>query len=146
MPEQGSEVNPGSDVRLPLGVGLLPGLRSRRRASAGGCWTDYYTLGMLTASVSSDLLDPQSWSKSPIPVFWEAPRANAYGTGHNGFFRSPDGKEDWIIYHANPKMNQGCGSERSPRAQPCTWNEDGTPNFGRPVPVGEAIPAPSGES
>ena len=152
IPHQGSEVNPGEDVRLPLHVDVNEGPEVIQHGdklfllySAGGCWTDYYTLGMLTASASADLLDPKSWSKSPIPVFWESPRANAYGTGHNGFFKSPDGKEDWIIYHANPKMNQGCGQERSPRAQPFTWNEDGTPNFGRPVPVGEKIPVPSGE-
>ncbi len=148
-----TEENPGIEKRQPLHVDVNEGpealLRNRKvflLYSAGGCWTDYYTLGMLTASDNADLLDPKSWTKSPIPVFWESPKASAYGTGHNGFFRSPDGKEDWIIYHANPKMNQGCGQERSPRAQPFTWNSDGTPNFGRPAQAGVPIPVPSGEN
>ncbi len=113
--------------------------------SAGGCWTDYYGLGMLTASETSDLLDPSSWKKSSVPVFWQSPAAHAYGTGHNSFFKSPDGTQDWILYHANPEPNQGCGGRRSPRAQPFTWKPDGTPDFGRPLPVGSPIPSPSGE-
>lgn len=110
--------------------------------SASGCWTNNYALGMLTASANSDLLDPSSWKKSPRPVFEQDPAAHAFGTGHCSFFKSPDGGEDWIVYHANPEANQGCGSHRSPRAQPFTWRRDGTPDFGKPVAVGEAIPAP----
>jgi GH43 family beta-xylosidase len=113
--------------------------------SASGCWTDAYALGMLTASAESDLLDAASWKKSPAPVFASSPSARAYGTGHHSFFRSPDGTEDWILYHANPGPDQDCGSRRSPRAQRFTWRPDGTPDFGRPVPLGERIRRPSGE-
>lgn len=113
--------------------------------SASHCSTDDYELGLLTASADSDLLDPASWKKLPQPVFVQSAPAHAYGPGHNGFFKSPDGKQDWIVYHANPGPNQGCSSARSPRAQPFTWNADGTPNFGRPVPLGMPLPEPSGE-
>ncbi|MFT4113057.1 family 43 glycosylhydrolase [Silvibacterium sp.] len=112
--------------------------------SASGCWTNYYELGMLSAEQSSDLLDARSWKKSPDPVFRQSPEAHAFGTGHNAFFQSPDGKEDWIIYHANPEADEGCDGKRSPRAQPVHWNADGTPDFGKPVPLGQAIPKPSG--
>ena len=37
--------------------------------SASGCWTEYYALGMLTASAKSNLLDASSWKKSAEPVF-----------------------------------------------------------------------------
>jgi GH43 family beta-xylosidase len=113
--------------------------------SASGCWTDHYALGMLTASASSNLLKPESWRKSPVPVFWQSPEAQAFGPGHNSFFKSPDGKEDWILYHANPGPNQGCGGRRSPRAQPFTWKPDGMPDFGRPLPIDKPMPKPSGE-
>ena len=112
--------------------------------SASGCWTEQYSLGMLTASADSDLLAPGSWEKTPRPVFESSPGARAYGAGHNSFFKSPDGKEDWILYHANSEPNQGCGRHRSPRAQRFTWKSDGTPDFGRPVPVGRPIRMPSG--
>lgn len=113
--------------------------------SASGCWTDHYALGMLTASASSDLLDPASWSKSPRPVFESKPIAGVYAPGHNSFFKSPDGKEDWILYHANTEPGAGCGGRRSPRAQPFTWRADGTPDFGEPVPLGVPVRRPSGE-
>ncbi|MDB5130586.1 MAG: glycosyl hydrolase family 43 [Mucilaginibacter sp.] len=111
--------------------------------SASGCWTDNYALGMLTANTSSDLLDPKSWKKSPKPVFQQSADNSVYAPGHNSFFKSPDGKEDWILYHANSQPGCGCGGKRSPRMQMFTWNKDGTPNFGIPVKTGLAITAPS---
>jgi GH43 family beta-xylosidase len=113
--------------------------------SASGCWTDYYELGMLTASSGSDLLDPASWTKSNKPVFWQNPDVSVYAPGHNSFFQSPDGKEDWILYHANEAPGEGCENHRSPRAQRFTWRADGTPDFGRPVSVFTPQPRPSGE-
>jgi len=113
--------------------------------SASGCWTDNYCLGMLTAAEGSDLLDPGSWEKSPQPVFSQRPEAQAYGTGHCGFFKSPDGKEDWIVFHANPRPGEGCGHFRAPRAQRFTWKADGRPDFGQPIPLTTPIQRPSGE-
>ncbi len=150
-PRVPSEANPGADPRNPIHVDVNEGPEILQHGSriflvysAGGCWTDYYSLAMLTASGSSDLMDPASWKKSSAPVFWLSPEAHAYGTGHNSFFQSPDGKEDWILYHANSESGQGCGNRRSPRAQPFTWKPDGMPDFGRPVAVGVPIAAPSG--
>ena len=111
--------------------------------SASGCWTDHYALGMLTASIKSNLLDPKSWTKSTEPVFKSSLENGVYAPGHNSFFKSPDGKEDWILYHANDKPGQGCGGFRSPRAQKFTWNSDGTPNFGIPVKTGTPLNKPT---
>lgn len=113
--------------------------------SASGCWTDSYCLGMLSFTGKKDLLDPASWTKNPIPVFKGNPEAGVYAPGHNSFFRSPDGKEDWILYHANPEPGQGCGRFRSPRAQRFVWKKDGTPDFGEPARTDNAIRVPSGK-
>jgi GH43 family beta-xylosidase len=110
--------------------------------SGSACWTNYYALGMLVASADSNLMDPASWKKLDQPVFRQNPEASVYGTGHNSFFQSADGKTDWILYHANPAPNQGCGEHRSPRAQPFHWNADGTPDFGKPLPLNQPIPRP----
>ncbi|UOQ46594.1 family 43 glycosylhydrolase [Gracilibacillus caseinilyticus] len=110
--------------------------------SASGSWTDDYKLGMLTFT-GSDPLDPGAWEKSTDPVFEKDPAVGVYGPGHNGFFQSPDGTEDWIIYHA--AKFQGAGWNRNVRMQKFTWNEDGTPNFGKPVATGSLLEAPSGE-
>lgn len=111
--------------------------------SASGCWTDYYELGVLEAREGSDLLDANSWKKFDHPFFRQDPAASVFGPGHNGFFKSPDGKQDWILYHANSASGEGCGDHRSPRAQPFTWNADGTPDFGRPLPTDTPIAKPS---
>lgn len=113
--------------------------------SASGCWTDDYSLGMLEASASSDLMDINSWTKSQRPVFSMNADSKAYGPGHNSFFKSLDGKEDWIIYHANPEPGQGCNNFRSPRMQRFTWTDDGWPDFGTPAKLGETLEAPSGK-
>ena len=112
--------------------------------SASGCWTDTYALGMLTANTGADILKASSWTKIDHPVFKQSPKNKVYGTGHNSFFTSPDGKEDYILYHANDEPGQGCGSHRSPRAQKFTWNADGSPNFGEPVAAGVELAVPSG--
>jgi GH43 family beta-xylosidase len=112
--------------------------------SASGCWTDHYALGMLTAKASADLMDPKSWTKSPEPVLQTNIENSVYAPGHNSFFKSPNGKEDWIIYHANPTPGCGCGGQRSPRMQKFTWKKDGSPDFGIPVKTGTELAVPAG--
>jgi GH43 family beta-xylosidase len=124
-------------------VALLHGKSLFIVYSASGCWTDDYCLGMLTLKSKCDPLAPSSWVKSPAPVFSQKPENNVFGPGHNSFFKSPDGKEDWILYHANPKPGQGCGRFRSPRAQMIKWNRNGTPDFGEPVSINKTMPLPS---
>lgn len=111
--------------------------------SASGCWTDFYTLGMLTADSNADLLDSTAWKKSAKPVFKQSPEHSVFAPGHNCFFVSPNGKEDWILYHANSHKGDGCGGKRSPRAQKFTWNADGTPNFAEPVAAGVKLKVPA---
>lgn len=113
--------------------------------SASFCGTDQYALGQLTASSTADPMLQASWKKSDKPVFSQDAANRAFATGHNSFFTSKDGKEDWIIYHANSNPNEGCVEKRNPRMQKFTWNADGTPNFGVPVAIGTPILKPSGE-
>ena len=99
-------------------------------------WLKEYRQGMLQLKdVDGDLLDPLNWSKKG-PVF----QGNdfVYGVGHCSFVKSPDGTEDWIIYHS--KKSTTPGWERDIRMQPFSWNADGTP-----VSAGKAINRPSGE-
>lgn len=113
--------------------------------SASFCGSDDYALGLLTLKNGGDPMNPADWTKSPAPVFIKNPSASAYAPGHNSFFKSADGTEDWIIYHANAQSGQGCGDLRSPRIQKFTWNADGTPNFSTPVAINTPIQKPSGE-
>lgn len=66
-------------------------------------------------------------------------------SGRFGFFTSPDGTEDWLVYHANDSASGGCDMNRFTRAQKFTWNPGGTPKFGTPVRAGVRLHAPAGE-
>lgn len=109
--------------------------------SANGSWTDSYCLGLITASIGDDLMDPASWIKRDQPIFSSA--NGVYGPGHHSIVTSPDGTEDWIIYHS--ARWPGSGWTRNVRAQKFTWNEDNTPYLGVPVDPNTPITKPSGE-
>lgn len=101
-----------------------------------------YRLGQLRlASASANPLAPASWTKSG-PVFARA--GTVYGVGHASFTTSPDGTESWIVYHAKTVNGPGW-DDRVIRMQEFTWNSDGSPNFGTPVPAGQSLPVPSGQ-
>ena len=103
-----------------------------------------YKLGMLVAGDDADLMDPTSWVQHPAPVFARSDERGVYGPGHNNFFQSPDGTEDWIVYHAKTESGYTY-RERSARAQKFTWGTDGMPDFGRPLSLDTEIEVPSGE-
>jgi GH43 family beta-xylosidase len=96
------------------------------------------------ARPGADPLLADSWVKSPQPVFHPSAATGVWGTGHNGFTTSPDGRESWIIYHAKAAADGKCEG-RSSRAQRFTWNADGTPNFGVPAALTTDLATPSGE-
>ncbi len=102
-----------------------------------------YKIGMLIAGEKADLLDPKSWIQHPKPVFERNDAAGVYGPGHHGFFRSPDGKEDWIVYHAKT-TSQYTYRGRSTRVQKFTWTAEGLPDYGQPTPLNGLVDEPSG--
>ncbi|MBS3776170.1 MAG: glycoside hydrolase family 43 protein [Bacteroidales bacterium] len=104
-------------------------------------WLKEYRLGQLRLkSYDADPLKPENWIKSG-PVFQGTEKV--YGTGHASFVKSPDGTEDWIIYHS--KKSTEPGWNRDIRMQQFHWNNDGSPDFGEPIPVGVPLKRPSGE-
>jgi GH43 family beta-xylosidase len=112
--------------------------------SACSADTADYKLGMMIADAKSDLTDPASWKQHPKPVLARVDQHGIFGPGHNFFFKSPDGKEDWIVYHAK-RGTQVTFGDRSTYAQKFTWTAEGLPDFGLPLPVDADIPVPSGE-
>lgn len=113
--------------------------------SASSFLSDNYALGLLSLKEGGDPMNPSDWEKKPTPVFTMNAESGTFGPGHNGFFKSPDGTEDWIIYHARNLPDNGSTNYRNPRIQKFSWNDDGTPNFGKPVKIGDEIESPSGE-
>jgi len=97
-----------------------------------------YCMGLLTADTDSDLLDADSWTKTPHPVFETSEETGEYGPGHNSFTIAEDGTTDLLVYHARPYKGYLEGKDplsdpnRHARVKAFSWNEDGTPNFGIP--------------
>jgi GH43 family beta-xylosidase len=106
--------------------------------SGSGSWTDDYNLIQLSFR-GGDILNWQNWEKRGT-VF--ARTEDVFGPGHASFTQSPDGKEDWIIYHA--AKYQGAGWNRDVRAQPFFWDAAHNPVFGRPQSLVHELPVPSG--
>ena len=103
-----------------------------------------YQLWMTSIADGDDPMDPNAWNQHAGPVFSRNDDAGVYGPGHHFFFRSPDGTEDWIAYHAK-NTAEYTYSWRTTRAQKFGWNDDGTPDFGTPVALGEDVPLPAGD-
>jgi GH43 family beta-xylosidase len=114
--------------------------------SASYCGTDEYALGMLTLKASGNPMVSSDWEKSPQPVFVKQPQNAAFGPGHPAFFTSPDGKETWLIYHANSNSGEGCAERRNIRIQQFTFDSSGFPVFQQPIATGLKVKRPSGES
>lgn len=95
-----------------------------------------YCVGLLHADEGADLLNAQSWQKSPDPGFKTCYEYSVFGPGHNSFTVAEDGKTDLLVYHArtyreivgDPLWNP----DRHTFVKPLKWDERGMPVFGRP--------------
>jgi GH43 family beta-xylosidase len=110
--------------------------------SASASWSDDYAVGLLTYA-GGDILSAASWRKTSRPSLSKRPEGGVWGPGHNSFVPSPDGREDWIVYHGID-VSGGGWELRSVRAQRFGWTADGSPDIGRPVGPGVPMDEPSG--
>lgn len=137
--KSGMKVNEGPEVLQRDGKTFIV-------FSASFCNTPDYKLGVIELT-GSDPIKPDSWNKIDKPFFEKA--NGVFGPGHNGFFKSPDENEDWLVYHGNSSAEQGCGMTRALRAQKFEWSTASgklLPDFGKPTASGEKVKSPSGEN
>ena len=92
--------------------------------------------------LNGDPLDATAWEKLKKPVLQTNDEAEIYAPGHASFIKSPDGTEDWIVFHT--AKSDLSGWSRNGRAQKIEWIDD-TPVAGTIIPNDELIPLPSGE-
>ncbi|MFJ2197926.1 glycoside hydrolase family 43 protein [Streptomyces violaceusniger] len=103
-----------------------------------------YQVWMMSLPSGADPLVPGNWTQHTGARFSRADDHGVYGPGHHAFFRSPDGTEDWIVYHAKT-TSVNTYTDRTTRAQKITWNADGSPDLGRPLATGATQDLPSGD-
>ena len=132
----------------PRGRGLNEAPQVLQRAgrtfvvfSASGSWEPSYKLGLLELTPGGDPLRPAHWRKHAQPLFQQAGRT--YGPGHNCFVKSPDGREDWLVFHA--KIETAHNWNRAIHLQRFTWDAHGFPVLGAPENPGVALARPGGE-
>jgi len=112
--------------------------------SASSCASQYYCLGLLSISQTANPMTASNWTKFSSPLMQYSTENGLYGVGHCSFTTSPDGTEDWLVYHATTVASTVYQS-RYVCMQQFTWNEDGTPNLWQPCGRYIPLPVPSGD-
>ena len=92
--------------------------------SASGIWTRYHILGMLTASATSDLLDPASWTKSVEPIIVDDA---LYGASNICIVPSQDPDTTYLLLDA--LWDNDGHQQRSIFLKTIRWDADGRPVF-----------------
>lgn len=110
--------------------------------SASGSWDNDYALGLLTMALEDDPLVKDNWTKETEPIFQQTD--TVFGPGHNGFAKSKNGSEDWLIYHAARWDHSGW--QRSIRLQAFDWENDGKIIIDQPLDEWETQTLPTGEA
>jgi GH43 family beta-xylosidase len=131
-PEYPWEKGAGSSRNYPVDEGptaLYHGGKVFVVFSASDTASPRYCLGLLTFE-GGDPLDRGRWKKSAEPVFSASVTNNIFGPGRGTFGMAADGSA-WLLYAAK-STDAPNADNREIRAQPFTWNADGTPNFGAP--------------
>ncbi|KAG8166710.1 hypothetical protein KVR01_002399 [Diaporthe batatas] len=112
--------------------------------SAARVNTPFYCLGLLEL-VGNDPMQYQSWRKHRDGcVFSQNTQASVFGTGHASFTTSPDGSENYIVYHAMTTPEPPADIYRTVRTQRFVWDDNGKPKF--PLAENGPFPVPSGQN
>ena len=104
-----------------------------------------YCLALIHCTDPGRILDPSVWVKEPEPIL--AGQGDVIGPGHACIVSSPDGREDYLLFHS--KFDRDCtlpgGWNRVVNLLKMTWNEQQRPVFDPLPAMGEPRRLPSGE-
>jgi GH43 family beta-xylosidase len=103
-----------------------------------------YQLWELSLPSTADPLNTANWRQRSGAVFSRYDARGVFGPGHHAFFTSPDGTQDWIVYHAKT-TSVFTYTNRTTRIQRITFNADGSPALGQPLAIGATQDLPSGD-
>lgn len=81
-----------------------------------------YVVGLMSADLDADLLNPESWLKENSPLLSSRSAENQFGPGHNAYVTDDEGMV-WNTYHARP----GVDGPRSSGIRRVHFNVEGFP-------------------
>lgn len=145
----------GPVVALPVDAGMCTEVREGPTSIVHGdrlfltystCDTGKpdYSLYLISIPTNGDPMVPGNWTTYPDPILTRNDAAGVFGPGHHSFFKSPDGSQDWIAYHAKNSSDYTY-EWRTTRAQQVTWSDAGLPVIGAPLALGTDITVPAGD-
>ncbi|MVA74513.1 family 43 glycosylhydrolase [Auraticoccus sp. F435] len=145
----------GPVVALPVERGTCPEVREgptsivhdgRLFLTYSSCDTGKpdYSVYAISIDADGDPTDLAQWRTHDRPLLQRHDAAGVFGPGHHSFFRSPDGTEDWIAYHAK-NTSEYTYEWRSTRAARVGWDAEGLPLIDPPVALGTDVVVPSGD-
>lgn len=104
-----------------------------------------YCLALLHCTDPEDILNPGVWEKEPDPILVGS--GDIIGPGHACIVPSPDGTEDWLLFHSKFDYDSTLpgGWNRVINLQKVIWDWNGRPTFAPLTARGEALALPSGE-
>ena len=104
-----------------------------------------YCLALLHCTDPENILDPGVWVKEPQPILVGA--KDIIGPGHACIVPSPDGLEDWLLFHSKFDYDNTLpgGWNRVINLLRVRWDQQERPVFAPLAARGEAIPVPAGE-
>ncbi|HTL34329.1 MAG TPA: glycoside hydrolase family 43 protein [Kofleriaceae bacterium] len=102
-----------------------------------------YQLWALSIPMTADPMVAANWTQIAHPLFTRSDADGVWGPGSCSFFKSPDGTEDWLAYHAK-NTSQYTYDLRTTRAQRIDW-ASGEPDLGTPVRIDAELELPAGD-
>lgn len=97
-----------------------------------------YEMMLAYCRVGDDVMNASSWRHFSNEPVIKGNGGDDTGPGHNGWFKSPDSTQDWIVYHGTAIGEKG----RSSRAMQVVFNETGWPVFHTTPPLGLPLAEP----
>lgn len=127
-----------------------------RDAASAGSWGPDYNLAIMGIDNNADprtfirfsqlrflihdvlpVVPTNWWVDDSGPIFARSDAASVFGPGHASYTADREGTP-FVVYHATQIVDGGWAN-RSVRAQPFGWEQDGLPRLGEPVGTGVTI-------
>lgn len=111
--------------------------------AGSNCISTERSLGVVVQNAADSPLDASRWTRRNDPWLVSSAAQETWAPGQPSFVTSPDGTEDWLVYHAADTATRGCSPQRALHFNRIVWAADG-PYVEGPTGPNTPITAPGG--